>query len=48
MLVSSFILLSFTSKKKDNRNGASMFLLITLALGIAFIVLQFKGFGQSN
>lgn len=47
MLVSSFTFyLALQATKKDNRNGASMFLLITLALGIAFIVLQFKGFGQ--
>ena len=47
MLVSSFTFyLALQATKKDNRNGASRFLLITLALGIAFIVLQFKGFGQ--
>ena len=47
MLVSRFTFyLALQATKKDNRNGASMFLLITLALGIAFIVLQFKGFGQ--
>ncbi|MBV2196298.1 heme-copper oxidase subunit III [Flavobacterium sp.] len=47
MLVSSFTFyLALQATKKDNRNGATAFLLITLALGIAFIVLQFKGFGQ--
>ena len=47
MLVSSFTFyLALQATKKDNRISASMFLLITLALGIAFIVLQFKGFGQ--
>ena len=47
MLVSSFTFyLALKATKKDNRNGATAFLLITLALGIAFIVLQFKGFGQ--
>ncbi len=47
MLVSSFTFyLALQATKKDNRSGASMFLLITLALGIAFIVLQFIGFGQ--
>lgn len=47
MLVSSFTFyLALQATKKDNRGSASMFLLITLALGIAFIVLQFKGFGQ--
>lgn len=47
MLVSSFTFyLALQATKKDNRNGASVFLLITLVLGIVFIVLQFKGFGQ--
>ncbi|MFM7896495.1 MAG: heme-copper oxidase subunit III [Flavobacterium sp.] len=47
MLVSSFTFyLALQATKKDKRNGATAFLLITLALGIAFIVLQFKGFGQ--
>jgi len=47
MLVSSFTFyLALQATKKDNRNSATTFLLITLALGIAFIVLQFKGFGQ--
>lgn len=47
MLVSSFTFyLALQATKKDNRNGATTFLLLTLALGIAFIVLQFKGFGQ--
>jgi cytochrome c oxidase subunit 3 len=47
MLVSSFTFyLALQATKKDNRNGATTFLLITLALGIAFIILQFKGFGQ--
>jgi cytochrome c oxidase subunit 3 len=47
MLVSSFTFyLALQATKKENRNGATAFLLITLALGIAFIVLQFKGFGQ--
>jgi cytochrome c oxidase subunit 3 len=47
MLVSSFTFyLALEATKKGNRNGTTAFLLITLALGIAFIVLQFKGFGQ--
>lgn len=47
MLVSSFTFyLALQATKKGNRNGTTAFLLITLALGIAFIVLQFKGFGQ--
>ncbi len=47
MLVSSFTFyLALEATKKGNRNGTTAFLLITLVLGIAFIVLQFKGFGQ--
>ena len=47
MLVSSFTFyLALQATKKDNRSMATTFLLLTLALGIAFIVLQFKGFGQ--
>ncbi|WP_235921993.1 cytochrome c oxidase subunit 3 [Flavobacterium phycosphaerae] len=32
--------------QKDNRKATTNFLLLTLALGISFVVLQFKGFGQ--
>jgi cytochrome c oxidase subunit 3 len=32
--------------EKDNRKATSSFLLLTLALGISFVILQFKGFGQ--
>lgn len=32
--------------QKNDRSKTSMFLLITLLLGIIFIVLQFKGFGE--
>ena len=32
--------------QKDNRNATTSFLLLTLALGILFVVLQFMGFGQ--
>ncbi|MNF26288.1 Cytochrome c oxidase subunit 3 [compost metagenome] len=32
--------------KKDNQTATTRFLLATLALGIAFVVLQFVGFGQ--
>jgi cytochrome c oxidase subunit 3 len=32
--------------KKGNRSATSTFLLITFALGIAFVFLQFRGFGQ--
>ena len=34
------------SAKKDKRSQATIFLWTTLGLGIAFIVLQFQGFGQ--
>jgi cytochrome c oxidase subunit 3 len=47
MLVSSFtFIIALETTKKGNRNATTAFLLITLALGIAFILLQFKGFGQ--
>ena len=32
--------------QKDNRSGATAFLLVTLALGLAFVVLQLQGFYQ--
>ncbi|MBW4359574.1 cytochrome c oxidase subunit 3 [Flavobacterium taihuense] len=32
--------------QKDNQSNTTLFLLTTLALGIAFVVLQFVGFGQ--
>jgi len=32
--------------KKDDRKGATLWLLVTLALGIAFVFAQFYGFGQ--
>ena len=32
--------------QKDNRSATTSFLLLTLALGILFIILQFRGFGQ--
>ena len=32
--------------QKDNRNATTSFLLGTLALGILFVILQFRGFGQ--
>ncbi len=47
MLVSSFTFYSaLQTMKKGIRNQTSILLLSTLALGITFIVLQFKGFGQ--
>ena len=32
--------------QKDDRSATSLFLLLTLGLGILFVVLQFRGFGQ--
>ena len=32
--------------EKGNRNAATMFLLGTFALGVLFVILQFRGFGQ--
>jgi len=47
MLLSSFTFYSaLQAMKKGNRNQTTILLLSTLALGIAFVVLQFKGFGQ--
>ncbi|HLO74036.1 MAG TPA: cytochrome c oxidase subunit 3 [Flavobacterium sp.] len=47
MLVSSFTFyLALQSIKKGNRSQTTILLLSTLGLGIAFILLQFKGFGQ--
>ena len=47
MLVSSFTFYAaLQSMKRGNRNQTTILLLSTLALGIAFIFLQFKGFGQ--
>jgi cytochrome c oxidase subunit 3 len=47
MLLSSFTFYSaLQAMKKGNRNQTTILLLFTLALGIAFIILQFKGFGQ--
>ncbi len=47
MLVSSFTFYAaLQSIKKGNRSQTTILLLSTLGLGIAFILLQFKGFGQ--
>jgi len=47
MLVSSFTFYgALQSMRKGNRNLTTILLLTTLGLGIAFIFLQFKGFGQ--
>ena len=47
MLVSSLTFYgALQTMKKGIRNQTTILLLLTLALGIAFIFLQFKGFGQ--
>ncbi len=47
MLLSSFTFYSaLQTMKKGNRNQTTILLFFTLALGIAFIALQLKGFGQ--
>ena len=47
MLVSSFTFFAATKTiKKGYRNQTTVLLLSTLVLGIIFIILQFKGFGQ--
>lgn len=47
MLLSSVtFFLAKKAIKVNNRKNTSMFLLITLVLGLIFIVLQFEGFGQ--
>ncbi len=38
--------LAKTAIKKDNRSKTSLFLFLTLLLGVAFVVLQFYGFDQ--
>lgn len=38
--------LAVKSIKKDNRANTTMFLLLTLALGLTFVALQFAGFGE--
>ena len=47
MLVSSLTFYgALQTMKKGNRNQTTVLLLTTLGLGFAFILLQFKGFGQ--
>ncbi|WP_299551893.1 heme-copper oxidase subunit III [Seonamhaeicola sp.] len=47
IIVSSFAFIAAKKTlKQNNRQGATLWLLITFALGIAFIVFQFKGFQQ--
>ena len=38
--------LAVKSIKKDNRTNTTLFLLLTLALGLTFVALQFAGFGE--
>lgn len=38
--------LAVSAIKKGNRSNATLFLLLTLLLGVAFVILQFIGFGQ--
>ncbi len=38
--------LAVKSIKKDSRANTTMFLLLTLALGLTFVALQFAGFGE--
>lgn len=47
IIISSFsYLIAKRAIKNDNRKAGTIGLLITLALGIAFIILQFAGFSQ--
>lgn len=47
LIVSSLTFhLALTSIRKNDRSKTSLWLLITLLLGITFVVLQFLGFGQ--
>ncbi len=47
IVVSSItFILAKRTLKTDNRNATTIFLLVTLALGIGFITAQFIGFGQ--
>lgn len=38
--------LAVSAIKKGNRSNTTLFLLLTLLLGVAFVILQFIGFGQ--
>ncbi|MEZ4838445.1 heme-copper oxidase subunit III [Flavobacterium sp.] len=38
--------IALTTIKKNERNGTSLWLLVTLVLGILFVIFQFIGFGQ--
>ncbi|MFA7444892.1 MAG: cytochrome c oxidase subunit 3 [Flavobacteriaceae bacterium] len=47
IIISSFTFhFAVKAIKKDDRSNTSMFLWVTFGLGIAFVVLQFMGFGQ--
>lgn len=46
LLCSLMMLMAKRSIKADNRPATTAYLLATLALGAAFVFLQFKGFGQ--
>ncbi|MFM2212744.1 MAG: Cytochrome bo(3) ubiquinol oxidase subunit 3 [Bacteroidota bacterium] len=46
VLCSVFMHLAKKAIEKDKRTATSNFLLLTLALGITFVIFQFKGFGQ--
>ncbi|UOX35409.1 cytochrome c oxidase subunit 3 [Flavobacterium sediminilitoris] len=46
ILSSATFILALKSIKKANRNLTTIFLITTFLLGVLFVVLQFKGFGQ--
>src|SRR5690606_25969631 len=47
MVLSSFTYyFALAAIRKDDRSKTSMFLWITFVLGVTFVFLQFKGFGQ--
>lgn len=47
IIISSFTMhFAGVNVKKENRKNAGIFLLVTLALGIAFVVLQFQSFSE--
>ncbi|MFD0796471.1 heme-copper oxidase subunit III [Maribacter chungangensis] len=46
VLSSVTYILAKTAVKKDNQKGATVWLLVTLGLGISFITLQFVGFSE--
>ena len=46
LLCSVTMFLAKKAIQKDNRSATTLYLLLTLALGIGFVILQFAGFGQ--